>query len=113
MVKDKATVYILQDVEQREMMPGGQARMYHTNHMSLAVWDFIPGADLPSHSHPHEQITSMIEGQFEMTLDGKVFILEPGMVVTIPPHVVHSGKALTACHIVDVFYPVREDFRSK
>ena len=110
MKKEKATVFSSHDVKPREMMPGGQARMFHTDHMSLSVWDFEPGADLPSHNHPHEQITTMIDGRFEMTLDGEVVELQPGMVVTIPPYVTHSGRALTKCHIVDVFYPVREDF---
>jgi quercetin dioxygenase-like cupin family protein len=108
---DKAVIYETDQVESREMMSGGFARFYHTDHMSLAVWAFLPGADLPAHNHPHEQVTTMIDGQFEMTLDGEVHVLKKGMVVTIPPHVTHSGKALTKCHIVDVFYPVREDFK--
>lgn len=105
-----AKVILPGEVALREMMPGGNARFYHTEHMSLAVWDFVPGAVLPSHSHPHEQITTMIEGQFEMELEGKVVVLEKGTVVTIPPYVTHSGRALTECHIVDVFYPNRDDF---
>ena len=106
----KAEVFQRHEVSPREMMPGGHARFYHTDNMSLAVWEFEPGADLPSHNHPHEQITTMIEGRFKMTLDGEVVVLEKGMVVTIPPFVTHSGLALTKCHIVDVFSPVREDF---
>lgn len=26
-------------------------------------------------------------------------------------HVPHSGRALTDCRVIDVFYPVREDYR--
>ena len=110
MSKKKAEVFLKSEVQPRAMLPGGQVRFYHTDHMTLSVWCFDEGADLPSHSHPHEQMTTMIEGQFEMTLDGDTVLLEKDMVVTIPPHVIHSGRALTKCHIVDVFYPVREDF---
>ncbi len=110
MEKGKAQVLLPDEVTSREMLPGGSAKFYHTNHMSLAVWDFTPGAVLPAHSHPHEQITTMLNGQFEMTLDDEVVVLEKGAVVTIPPHVKHSGRALTACRIVDAFYPLREDF---
>jgi hypothetical protein len=31
--------------------------------------------------------------------------------MVLAPNVVHSGKAVTDCRVVDVFHPVREDFR--
>jgi quercetin dioxygenase-like cupin family protein len=32
-------------------------------------------------------------------------------VVIIPPHAVHSGKAMAKSRVIDVFYPIREDYR--
>jgi quercetin dioxygenase-like cupin family protein len=37
--------------------------------------------------------------------------LGPGSVVIIPPHAVHSGKSVTRSRVIDVFYPIREDYR--
>jgi quercetin dioxygenase-like cupin family protein len=37
--------------------------------------------------------------------------LTPGKVVVIGSNVPHSGKAITDCRILDVFQPVREDYR--
>ena len=34
-----------------------------------------------------------------------------GQVFVIPPDVPHSGRALTRCRVLDVFAPVREDYR--
>jgi len=92
------------------LVPGGQARFIHSEHISQAYWTFEPGAVLAEHSHPHEQIVNLLEGKLEFRLDGEVLVLEPGEAVICPPHAVHSGKALTAVRVLDVFYPVREDF---
>ena len=70
-----------------------------------------PGIDLPEHSHPHDQITNIIEGEFELTVDGVPEILSAGHYRVIPPDVVHSGRSITVCRIIDVFSPVREDYR--
>ena len=101
----------LNDVQEKEIVPGYRARFVHSDHITLAYWDVDPGAELPEHSHPHEQIANVLEGQFELVVGGESRVLEPGMVAVIPSHTPHGGKALTACRLLDVFYPVREDYR--
>lgn len=101
----------LDQIEQREILPGCVARFVHSDSMTISYWNLQPGAVLPKHSHPHEQITTLIEGEMEMTLDGEVRELRPGMVVVIPSGGEHSVVARTACYVVDVFYPIREDYR--
>ena len=59
----------------------------------------------------HEQISNVLEGEFEMTLDGITQLLKPGTVAVIPSMTVHSGKAVTDCYILDIFNPVREDYK--
>ena len=101
----------LKDIAEREIVPGYRARFIHSDHMTLAFWDVDPGATLPEHSHPHEQIANVLEGQFELTVAGESKILEPGMVAVIPSDVPHSGKAITACRLLDAFQPSRDDYR--
>ncbi|MCJ7525733.1 MAG: cupin domain-containing protein, partial [Candidatus Aminicenantes bacterium] len=71
------------------------------------------GAALPSHAHAHEQVANVSEGEFELTIDGVATILKPGQVALIPGGVSHCGRAVSACKIIDVFYPVREDYKKK
>jgi len=52
-----------------------------------------------------------MDGEFELTVDGETKRLGPGSVVVLPPHIVHSGEAITASSILDVFCPVREDYK--
>jgi quercetin dioxygenase-like cupin family protein len=92
-------------------VPGGLVRFVHTQNLTLAYWVFEAGARFPEHSHPHEQVVKVIEGEFEFWLDGAAERMGPGSVGIVPPHAAHWGRALTACRIMDVFYPPRDDYR--
>ena len=99
------------DIEPRELIPGTVVRFVHGERMTVAHWHFDPGIPLPDHSHPHEQVTNILEGEFELTVDGEPILLRGGDYLVIPPGVPHSGRSITACRILDVFSPVREDYR--
>lgn len=101
----------LSNIPSREIIPGFHGKMIHTDNMTFAFWEIEAGATLPEHSHPHEQVAHMIEGEFEFTLNGETRIVSPGMLTVIPSNMPHSGKAITDCKILDVFQPVREDYR--
>lgn len=101
----------LEQVEQKELLPGVKVRFVHSDSMTVAYWEFEAGAVIPLHDHYHEQIANLTEGEFELTVDGTPILLQPGIVVVIPGGVPHSGKAITASRIIDIFHPVREDYR--
>ena len=101
----------IDDVEERELIPGTKVRFVHSDRMTVAHWHFDPNIDLPAHSHPHEQICNVIEGEFELTIDGVPEKMTAGHYRVIPPDVVHSGHSITDCTIIDVFSPVRDDDR--
>lgn len=92
-------------------MPGYHGKMVHAARMSWAFWTVEKDAEVPEHQHPHEQIMHVVEGQFEFTLDGNTKVYQPGDIVVIPSNTPHSGKALTPCKLMDVFSPVREEYR--
>ncbi len=52
-----------------------------------------------------------MDGEFELTVDGVTKRLGPESVIVLPPHIVHSGEAITDSFLLDVFCPVREDYR--
>ncbi len=101
----------LNEIEYREILHGLKVKFVHSENMTLAYWDFMEGDFLPGHSHPNEQICTVIEGTLELKVDGKAYHMQPGFVFTIPPDVLHSGKALTKCKVIDAFYPVRDDYK--
>lgn len=101
----------LKDITPKEIMPGFHGRLIHSENMTFAHWDIDADSALPEHSHIHEQVVNVISGEFELVVDGKSQIIGPNQVVCIPSNAMHSGKAITDCYIIDVFYPIREDYR--
>src|SRR3569623_1048068 len=96
---------------EREVISGMHGRFLHSGSMTFALWRFDPGTALPRHSHPHEQVVQVRSGTLEMVLGDERHVLTPGTVLVIPPGVPHEGLARDAVEVMDVFCPVREDFR--
>ena len=101
----------LDDLPEREQFPGYHGRFIHSQSMSLVYWTVEAGAVFPEHAHPHEQVVNMLDGELDLSLDGQRLHLRTGDIVVIPPNATHSGRATTPCRILDVFSPVREDYR--
>lgn len=97
-------------LEKRTVIPGFVGRVCHSDTMTFVLWDIARGAILPEHNHIHEQIAHVLEGEFEMMVGGKSALLRAGMVGMVPANARHSGRAVTDCRILDVFYPIREDY---
>ncbi|WP_103027368.1 cupin domain-containing protein [Salinibacter altiplanensis] len=104
-------VHSFDALDRSEEMPGYLGAFLHGENMTVTNWEVEAGASFPEHSHPHEQISIVVEGTFELTLDGETEVLESGRIAVIPPDTSHSGEAVTACELIDVFSPVRQDYQ--
>jgi quercetin dioxygenase-like cupin family protein len=98
--KDRVTIF-----------PGVQSAMEHSSQITYGCVNLEEGVVVPLHSHPHEQWTYILEGQMEFSLDGDKRLLTTGMGAFIPSNTPHGAFAVTACKVIDVFTPVREDYR--
>jgi len=103
--------HCIEESELKEPVPGFKAAFAHSGHITVAHWIAEANAVLPEHSHAHEQIVNVVEGEFELTIGDESRVLTRRTIAVIPPNVLHSGRALTECRIIDAFYPVREDFK--
>ena len=101
----------LESIEEREIVAGFRARFVHSENVTLAYWNIDAGAELPTHTHPHEQVANVVEGTFELEVSDERRIVGPGSVAVVPGGVPHGGRAVTDCRIIDVFHPVREDYK--
>jgi len=87
-----------------------RGRFLHSDTMTFVFWEIDEGFELPAHSHPHEQVAHMVDGTFVLTIGDESRLLESGAMSVIPGNTPHSGMAITACRILDIFYPRREDY---
>jgi|TARA_B110000467_G_scaffold161434_1_gene182504 quercetin dioxygenase-like cupin family protein len=101
----------LAEIKEKEIFPGLKGKFVHGDTISWVFWDVKKGSVVEKHNHIHEQIMHVVEGEFEFTLDRKTKKYSNGDVVVIPSNIPHSGKALTNCKLMDVFSPVREEYR--
>jgi quercetin dioxygenase-like cupin family protein len=72
-----------------------------------------PHAEVALHRHPHEQLGIVLAGSIAMTFDGEEHVLGVHEAYAIPGDVEHRGLAgPDGCTVLDVFRPVREDYRA-
>lgn len=81
----------------------------HDNLMCVEV-HFEKGAVGALHSHPHEQITYIVSGEFEFNIGGEKKVLKAGDSTFKQPDIVHGAVCLKAGMLLDIFTPYREDF---
>lgn len=70
-----------------------------------------PNGTVPDHSHPHEQIGLVLEGEIDMTIGGETRRIGPGVAYIIPGGVRHAGTGgPEGCLVLDIFSPPRADY---
>jgi unsaturated pyranuronate lyase len=69
------------------------------------------GAEVPAHTHPHEQVGHVVSGQMQFRIGDEMRELGPGDGYSVPGGVTHGAVGITDCVAVDSFHPVREDYR--
>ncbi len=99
------------DIPLQEVFPGIEGHLVHTELCTIADFRIKKGTELPLHQHPHEQTSTVLSGRFLFEVGGQERICEAGDVAVIPGNVPHRGTAITDCRIIDVFSPVREDYK--
>jgi quercetin dioxygenase-like cupin family protein len=68
---------------------------------------------VPLHSHPHEQIGLVLRGIEILQIAGQEYRLGPLEAYVIPGGIEHGGTGgPDGCTVIDVFQPVREDYRA-
>ncbi len=102
------------DVENRatkQLAPGVTAKTFWGDKMLVSLVEFEPNAVVPMHSHPHEQTGTVLEGEMSLTIAGETRLLRPGQLYVIPGGVQHAATAAAYCKVLDVFSPVREEYK--
>lgn len=99
-------------VQSKEIAPGAKIRPIWGEKVMMVFITLEEGSVVPLHTHPHEQMGMVLEGEFELAIAGEKRVVKQGDAYLVPSNVEHTavasrGKALA----LDIFSPPREDFK--
>lgn len=96
------------DLDPIEMVPGLNFQPILGDRLMVNFVALEPNTVAPVHWHEEEQISFVIDGEFEFEVAGEKRMLRRGDSVVIPPNVPHGARTFdSSCLEVDAFHPPR------
>ena len=86
-------------------------QVLHGEKLTISRLDMKAGAVVATHHHENEQMTIMVSGKLRFIFPEKTIDVGAGEVMEIAPHLPHRVEVLEDSVAIDVFAPVREDWR--
>ncbi|HHE0555813.1 TPA: cupin domain-containing protein [Vibrio parahaemolyticus] len=100
-----------QDIPMEDLGEGISRKVLaHSDSMMSVEVHFEEGAIGAMHSHPHEQLTYVLSGEFEFTIGDEKKIVKTGDTMYKEPNIEHGCVCLKAGVLIDTFTPMRKDF---
>lgn len=94
------------------MMSGITRRTMNYGEKTLLVeLTLDEGSVIPVHTHSHEQIGYLVKGKLLFELGNLTQEMFPGDSWIVPSNVEHKVTALLDSIAIDIFSPVREDYK--
>jgi len=95
-----------------EVRTGVKRKVFTGEGATLSLNLLQPGHEPKPHSHVHEQLVYIIEGECEFNVSGDVCRLKQGGLLCIPPNAEHYivVKGKEPVINLDVFSPKRSDY---
>lgn len=104
----KGTFVKWDELDPIEMLSGLRFQPVLGDHVMVNFVQLDPNTEAPVHWHDEEQISIVIDGEFEFEVAGEKQVLRRGQAVVIPPNVPHGARTYdSSCLEIDVFYPPR------
>ncbi len=93
------------------IFPGVDVFTMAGQNVMLSLVELAPKSVVEEHSHPHEQLGILLEGELTFTIGDEQRVLTPGDAWRIPGGVVHRVAAGEhPARAIDIFHPIREEY---
>ncbi len=100
------------EVPEKTPLEGISMRTVWGEKAMMALFNLAPDAEVPDHSHPHEQLGMVLEGSITFVVNGEEVELKKGATYVIPGGVAHSAIAgEKGAMVLDIFSPPREEYK--
>ena len=104
------TFFDIQSIDPKSPAEGVEMRIIAGEKMTFVFFNLAPGSVILEHSHPHEQIGTVLKGSVELNIADEKKVVTVGGAYHIPGDVIHSGKTQDEpSEVIEVFAPARED----
>jgi quercetin dioxygenase-like cupin family protein len=101
----------LKEIPEEHVTDHFARRFFTGENITLAFLTMKKGCVVPIHHHDSEQFSYCISGSMRFRIGGEELILNAGEIVEIPSNVPHEAVALEDFTGIDVFSPIRIDWR--
>jgi quercetin dioxygenase-like cupin family protein len=100
-----------EECSHHKIFPGVDIHTLAGQQMMLSLVELAPRAVVERHSHPHEQMGLLLEGELEFFVGEERYLARPGDMWRIPGGVEHRVIAGDQpAKALDVFHPIRDDY---
>lgn len=97
-----------------ELTKGARNYIVSTERITVSFVTLEPDIYVTPHRHEPEQIVIVNDGACDFIVDGKLYHLEEGDVLIIPPNVEHGNRSSNrGLRMIEVFSPPRSDLVAK
>jgi len=96
-----------EQLKMKEPREGWKGRFFHSENMTFSYYEVTAGSWVHEHRHENEEVWNIVEGRFEVTVDGETREVGPGCAAVVAPDVPHAVKALTDGRAIVVDHPRR------
>lgn len=104
---------VVSELKPARIWDGVLARVVNGDRVTIGFVEIDPDVLVPEHRHDNEQVGFVLRGSVTMVVAGQSRELRVGETYTIAGQVPHSAKAgADGASVVDVFAPVREEWKS-
>jgi len=97
-----------------QLGPGAIAHLYGSTNMTVSFIIQDPHCAFKVHSHEPEEIVIVLEGERDEILDGKLYRIKAGDIITVPSGSEHGSYTYdSGCKVIEIFAPPRLDLLAK
>ncbi len=114
---EERSEYVVRPYEEipvTELLKGCDSHLVSTEGMTISFLTMKANEIFDLHTHPQEQFMIVLEGYCDEVVEDKMYRLEKGDAIYLPPNIIHGAIVReTDCKVIDLFSPRREDYMEK
>ena len=112
--RKKYVVRPYEQLPQTELVEGSFSHLVNTEKLTISFLTMKAHSYFEIHTHENEQFMIVVDGYCDEIIDGKIYRVEKGDAILLPPNVPHGAFIRDVdCKAIDIFAPARSDYMTK